>query len=271
MDRTNLGEISRFDEAGWRNIIDVMSRMHPYRYGTPAAAARRQPNAIMVHFRDELAAWLAKARGPGPSPMTFTPRRPTGDSTLMIAREYDAPEPGFGLPFFNDGSTDWALGPVDFMDESKHHAMNATLDADGNVWMADMFKPGADPRSTTFWGCSWYGGGLLKLDSRSDLEEMYPFPPEHEDGNCYETSVDEDGMVWLPFTHGDSIAKFDPGTEEWTSYFLPTIGTKTHGLQAVTVNGRTQIGMGYLGAGKVAKLEFRPREELQRLKAETRP
>ena len=48
------------------------------------------------------------------------------------------------------------------------------------------------------------------------------------------------------------------------------IGTKTHGLQAVTVNGRTQIGMGYLGAGKVAKLEFRPREELQQLKAETR-
>lgn len=132
-------------------------------------------------------------------------------------------------------------------------------------------KPGADPRSTTFWGCSWYGGGLLKLDSRSDLEEMYPFPPEHEDGNCYETSVDEDGMVWLPFTRGDSIAKFDPSTEEWTSYSLPTIGTKTHGLTAVTVNGRTQIGMGYLGAGKVAKLEFRSREELQRLKAETRP
>ncbi len=52
---------------------------------------------------------------------------------------------------------------------------------------------------------------------------------------------------------------------------LPTIGTKTHGLQAVTVNGRTQIGMGYLGAGKVAKLEFRSREELQRLRAETRP
>ena len=43
------------------------------------------------------------------------------------------------------------------------------------------------------------------------------------------------------------------------------------GVLAVTVNGRTQIGMGYLGAGKVAKLEFRTREELQRLKAETRP
>jgi hypothetical protein len=28
--------------------------------------------------------------------------------------------------------------------------------------------------------------------------------------------------------------------------------------------------MGYLGAGKVAKLEFRTKEELQRLKAETR-
>ena len=459
----NFTLISRFDEAGWRNIISVMSRMHPYRYGTPEAAANREPNPIMVQFGDELAAWLAKVRGPGPSPMAFTPRRPTGDSTLMIAREYDTPEPGFGLPFFNDGSTDWALGPVDFMDESKHHAMNATVDHDGNVWMADMFnisrtvakydwrtgqatnfvvpempggppanshdiivdddgvvwfdmssmgalgridprtgtsntirppegsrvgpwigddgrggiwaagaandvkamrydtttrewtlfenpipsasnygmtgdgdgngwwstanprdglmkadlesgqaafvpvpeavndradlftaeelaifgtrltfygygrpgavairKPGADPQGAALWGCSWYGGGMVKLDTRSHVTTMYPFPPEHEDGNCYETSVDKDGIVWLPFTHGDAIARFDPDTEQWTSYFLPTIGTKTHGLQAVTVNGRTEIGMGYLGAGKVAKLEFRTREELQRLKAETR-
>ena len=459
----NFTLISRFDEAGWRNIISVMSRMHPYRYGTPEAAANREPNPIMVQFGDELAAWLAKVRGPGPSPMAFTPRRPTGDSTLMIAREYDTPEPGFGLPFFNDGSTDWALGPVDFMDESKHHAMNATVDHDGNVWMADMFnitrtvakydwrtgqatnfvvpempggppanshdiivdddgvvwfdmssmgalgridprtgtsntirppegsrvgpwigddgrggiwaagaandvkamrydtttrewtlfenpipnasnygmtgdgdgngwwstanprdglmkadleggqatfvpvpeavndradlftaeelaifgtrltfygygrpgavairKPGADPQGATLWGCSWYGGGMVKLDTRSHVTTMYPFPPEHEDGNCYETSVDKDGIVWLPFTHGDAIARFDPDTDQWTSYFLPTIGTKTHGLQAVTVNGRTEIGMGYLGAGKVAKLEFRTREELQRLKAETR-
>ncbi len=459
----NFTLISRFDEAGWRNIISVMSRMHPYRYGTPEAAANREPNPIMVQFGDELAAWLAKVRGPGPSPMAFTPRRPTGDSTLMIAREYDTPEPGFGLPFFNDGSTDWALGPVDFMDESKHHAMNATVDHDGNVWMADMFnitrtvakydwrtgqatnfvvpempgdppanshdiivdddgvvwfdmssmgalgridprtgtsntirppegsrvgpwigddgrggiwaagaandvkamrydtttrewtlfenpipnasnygmtgdgdgngwwstanprdglmkadleggqaafvpvpdavndradlftaeelaifgtrltfygygrpgavairKPGADPQGAALWGCSWYGGGMVKLDTRSHVTTMYPFPPEHEDGNCYETSVDKDGIVWLPFTHGDAIARFDPDTEQWTSYFLPTIGTKTHGLQAVTVNGRTEIGMGYLGAGKVAKLEFRTREELQRLKVETR-
>ena len=132
-------------------------------------------------------------------------------------------------------------------------------------------KPGADPRGAAVWACSWYGGGLVKLDSRSHRAIMYPFPPQHADGNCYETSVDKDGMVWLPFTHGDAIAKFDPKTERWTSYFLPTIGTKTHGLQAATVNGRTQIGMGYLGAGKVAKLEFRTREELQRLKASLGP
>ena len=460
----NFTLINRFDEEGWRNIITVMSRIGPYGYGDPAQAARREPNAIMAHFENQLVAWLAKVRGPGPSPMKFTPRRPTGDSTLMIAREYDAPEPGFGLPFFNDGSTNWALGPVDFMDESKHHAMNATVDHDGNVWMADMFnitrtvvkydwmtgqatnfvvsetpggppanshdiivdnegvvwfdmssigalgridprtgkseiirppegsrvgpwigedgkrgiwaagyaddakamrydtqtrqwtlfknpipnasnygmigdgdgngwwstanprdglmkadletgqtsfvpvpeavnnradlftseeltvfadrldfygygrpgavavrKPGADPRGAAVWACSWYGGGLVKLDSRSHRATMYPFPPQHADGNCYETSVDKDGMVWLPFTHGDAIAKFDPKTERWTSYFLPTIGTKTHGLQAATVNGRTQIGMGYLGAGKVAKLEFRTREELQRLKASLGP
>ena len=487
----NFTLLNRFDEQGWKNIITVMGRMGPYGYNNPPAADQRQPNALMGRFGDKLAAWLAKVRGPGPSPMKFVARRPTGDSTLMVVREYDSPERGFGLPFFNDGS-DWSLGPVDFMDESKHHAMNATIDHDGNVWAADFFnitrtvvkydwktgeatnvvvketpeswpanahdiiadddgiiwfdmssigalgridprigkvetlrppagvrvaswiggdgksgiwasargsledvarvaaetggsearaqgasgsragqevraarydtktrqwrtfpsaipgassygmigdgegngwwstatprdglmkadfktgqssfvavpkgindsrkelftpeeqalfdqrldwygygrpgavavrKPGADPRGSTVWGPTWYGGGLVKIDTRSNRSTIYPFPPEAVDANCYEASVDKDGMVWVVFTHGDAVAKFNPRTEKWTMYYLPTVSVKSHGLQAVTVNGRTEIGLAYLGAGKAAKLQFRTREALNQLKAEIR-
>jgi hypothetical protein len=40
----------------------------------------------------------------------------------------------------------------------------------------------------------------------------------------------------------------------WTSYYLPTLGIKTHGLIATSVKAKTYVGMGYLGTGKVAKL-----------------
>jgi len=464
----NFTLISRYDQQGWKNIIDVMSRIGDYAYGDPLVAEKRKPNPLMVRFGDELAAYLARARGPQPSPMKFAPRRPTGDSTLAVIREYDGPEPGFGLPLFNDGS-DWSQGAVDFMDEAHHHTMNATLDFDGNLWMADIFnlshtvvkfdwktgqmtqfevvntpggapanshdiftddngivwfdmssigalgrvdprvgkpevirppkglrvggfigrdgqggiwtsgggrgetedeagtpvkamrydtktkqwttyrdpvqnssgygmtgdgegngwwsmsnptdgiikadlktgktsvipmpersgrtelftpeefavfdrlyftglgrpgavairKPGGDSHGTAVWGASWYGGSLVKIDIRTNKVTEYPYP--YGDANTgYEASVDKDGNVWVAFIHDDMIAKFNPQTEKWTSYFLPTLGVKTHGLQAVTVNGRTQIGMGYLAAGKIAKLEFRTREEVLALKAQTR-
>ena len=73
-------------------------------------------------------------------------------------------------------------------------------------------------------------------------------------------------MAWVVFSNEDAIGKFDPDTEQWTVYDLPTRGFRSHGLMAVTVSGRTQIGMAYLGAGKAAKLEFRTRAERQALK-----
>ena len=467
----NFTLIGRYDQRGWKNIIDVMSRVGAYQYGDPARAQKARPNPLMVRFGDELAAYLAKVRGPGPSPMTFKPRRPAGDSTLMVVREYDGPEAGFGLPGFNDGS-DWSQGSPDFMDEAHHHTMNATLDFDGNLWMSDIFnlthtvvkydwktglatkyaitetpggppanshdiftddkgiiwfdmssigaigrvdprtnrmetirpptgarigpfigrdgrggiwaagsgrgettenndvpikamrydtktrqwkmfaepvpntsgygmagdsqgngwwatshpidgmikadartgetsivkipgptrnkmslftdeeralfdsirlnyigygRPGAvavrklggGPRADAVWGAAWFGGALVKIDVKTNEVTSYPYP--YGDANAgYEASIDKDGNVWVAFIHDDMIAKFNPATTKWTSYFLPTLGVKTHGLQAVTVNGRTQVAMGYLAVGKIAKMEFRTPAEAQALKAQAR-
>src|SRR5262249_43587004 len=112
---------TKFDEKGWREIIAVMSRIGSYGYNS---RANRAAGKKMEYFGDRLAAYLAKAWGPGPSPMKLTPRpRPTGDSTLVVIKEYDGPEPGYGLPLFNDGS-DWSQGAVDYIDEQHLHTMN---------------------------------------------------------------------------------------------------------------------------------------------------
>jgi streptogramin lyase len=451
---------TRFDRKGWNNILTVMSRMGAYGYGDPAAASKGMPSPVIDRYREPLAAWLTAMRGPGPSPMKFTPRpRPTGDSTLMVVREYDVPDAGYGMPLFNDGS-DWSNGPVDFMDHAHHHAMEATLDQDGNLWVSDYFhsnertiakvdwktgavtnipvrgalrrngtlpgahdietaddgtiwfdltgtgrlgridpktsridiftppgtkqvgpwlasdatgaiwaqanggalrfdprtgawmefsdpagvagkgtygmavdadgngwtsmypidvliksdaqsgtsevvpvpkhltgtmalfseeerqffdgvdqefrargrldgqairKPGGDLRNNVVWGPAWHGDSLLKIDPRSKTIASYPYPFTHANG--YQACVDKDGMVWVVFTNEDAIGRFDPLTATWTTYDLPTRGFRSHGLKPVTINGRTQIGLAYLGAGKAAKLEFRTREELRALKA----
>lgn len=457
---------TRFDEKGWNDILTVMGVISPYGYTFPANAgpgSAREPSPIIGRYQKDLARWLARMRGPGPSPMKFSPRpRPRGDATLMVVREYDVPEPGTGLPLFHDGS-DWSLGPVDFMDAAHMHAMEATLDLNGDLWMTDFFnteqrtaakidwktgqvtnipvtaarrrngalagghdietneedgtiwfnltgsgllakvtpatrtvealkptttkqvgdwitldphggvwaqspggavhfdprtgtwteytdppvegrnlstygiaadadgngwtsnyvtdgyfvhdrktgetahlplpkrknpaealfteeeqrffnsieqefrargrlngqavrKPGGDLRTNVVWGPTWHGDALLKLDVRTRKFTSYPYPLPHANG--YHARVDKDGMVWVVFTNEDMVGKFDPKTARWTTYDLPTRGFRSHGLQPVTVNGRTEVAIAYLGASKVAKLQFRTRDEHRGLKRE---
>src|SRR5882672_1878668 len=77
----------RFDEAGWNKVINMMKRI-PAVFNDPAAKA----NAIIEFNQKPLAAYLARARGPGESSMTFTPRpRPTGEAARATWTLYDVP------------------------------------------------------------------------------------------------------------------------------------------------------------------------------------
>lgn len=462
----NMAMKDRLDEKGWKNIIDLMSRIQTSGYGSSEDAV---PNPLFQYYRDDLAKYLAKVRGPGPSTAKLTARRrPRGDETLVVIREYDTVQPGTGLPLFDDGS-DWSLGAPSKLDIKNHHSIDGTIDFDGNVWFSDdlnknpyrsvgkidwktgavtnykvpradgsgmavnvhdiitdhdgniwfgaegklaridragkmelfappkdlgraaggmtavdgkgriwsgagdgaiMFdpktqtwagyrnpatpkelgitgtygmagdrdgngwwaeyaidvmvkgdgqnpgktegvkvprsdnpawelftgedrkifemlggaehhgrgvpdqyairKPGAGPGPTdAVWGPSWFNDALVKVDIKTHKSTVYPYP--WRDGGSYQAVVDGDGMVWVVFTNGDYVGKFNPKTERWTRYDLPTLGTEAHGLQVVTVAGRTQVTAPYWAAGKTAKLEFRTRAELQALKAEAQP
>jgi streptogramin lyase len=40
--------------------------------------------------------------------------------------------------------------------------------------------------------------------------KTYPYPQGGSTMNAYETAVDKDGNVWLDWSFGDAIGKFDP-------------------------------------------------------------
>ena len=466
----NTALLTRFDEQGWLNIITVMSRIATSGWvASPMAAgpARedRPPSPLMDYYKERLAAYLAKVRGPGPSPMNFVPRpRPTGDAVLAVIREYDTPGQGYGLPMWEDG-TDWTEGAPSKTSRKNHHAMDGTLDFDGNLyfsddlntnpyrsvgkvdaetglvtnvhvprrrtpemasavhdliadqegtlwfgadgrlialdpqtleweavttpdgalvraggfhdkdglggvwgavrggairydpqtrtatdyqnpiqkdkrgsagtygmagdrdgngwlsqygfdvmvkheyatgesysiqlpqsphappgdlfvgddrrifdtmggslfhgrghpWMHTIRKPGGGEPSDAAWGPGWTSDHLVKIDIETHEVTLYPFP--YRDGGCYQAVIDLDGIVWTVFTNADAVGRFDPESEEWTWYDLPTVGTESHGLQVVTVDGRTQVGVPYWGSSKMAKLEFLTADERAALKA----
>lgn len=248
----NMTLLNRFDEKGWLNIITVMSRISTAGWSTRDDVA---PNPLIDYYKERLAAYLAKARGPGPSPMKFTPRpRPTGEETLMVVREYDGPGNGYGLPLFHDGS-DWSLGYPGKLDRKNHHVMDGTLDFDGNVWFSDDlntnpyrtvgkidWKTGqvsnvkvprrSDPAMaaavhdlvTDHDGILWFGteGNLYRLDPRTLKWEAFT-PPEGTRAGGF-LGVDGKGGIWSPSPGG--ALRFDPSTRTWTQYKNPTQKSK---------------------------------------------
>ena len=139
----------------------------------------------------------------------------------------------------------------------------------GHPWMHTIRKPGGGEPSNAAWGPGWTSDHLVKIDIETHDVTLYPFP--YRDGGCYQAVVDLDGIVWTVFTNADAVGRFDPESEEWTWYDLPTVGTESHGLQVVTVDGRTQVGVPYWGSSKMAKLEFLTADEREALKVAAAP
>src|SRR3979490_1524882 len=79
----------RFDEAGWSRIIDLM-KVVPVTGVYPGPNAKS--NQIMERHQKQLAAYLARARGPGESSMKIASRaRPAGEAARAVWTLYDLP------------------------------------------------------------------------------------------------------------------------------------------------------------------------------------
>src|SRR5436190_4209179 len=120
----------KFDEAGWNKIINLMKTVN--NRGIPQPG---QNNQIIGLNQKELAAYLAKVRGPGESPIKIKDRpRPSGEAAQVVWTLYDVPQnPDVGigtLQHVNDG-TNWSLGSPSYAGLIMH---DGAMDFDGNLW-----------------------------------------------------------------------------------------------------------------------------------------
>jgi hypothetical protein len=146
----------RFDEAGWTAIVDLMKRVNVSGvYGGP----EHKPQGVLDRHQQELAAYLARVRGPTDN-MTIKLRpRPSGETARVVFKEYDVPlAPELNVPAKDpttDGS-DWSLGTPSRRGSLVH---DATADLEGNLW----FTSNVPNRNTT----------VGRIDSKTGAVKMF--------------------------------------------------------------------------------------------------
>ncbi len=244
----------KFDEEGWNKILTLMKSVNVY-----GVKVERPPQAVIDFNQKQLAAYLARARGPGETSMKFDHMRPrpSGEAARVVFREYDVPiNPEAGLPdktTTNDGS-DWTLGTPSGLGSTVHDAWQ---DLDGNIWhtsnvpnhVSTVTKinpttgelnhvkiggPGGFSAPThgmtrTPDGSLWFNittskGGLAHLDPKTQKVDVY-LPPEGmmPTGGAVTVDYDGKGFIWVSAPAG--ALRFDPRAEKFTEYKSKTFKT----------------------------------------------
>jgi streptogramin lyase len=176
---------NKFDEESWTSILNLMR--HETGPGI-AGGADQAPNPIIQYEEKELAAYLARMRGPGTSPMKFTVQpRPTGEAARVVFTEYDIPidwswdkelEGKVGL---NDGS-DWSLGAPSGLNGVRG-VHDAQADMNGNIWFA--FHSESTKRT------------IGRIDAKTGEVKNFTLPGESglvAMGHAF--TMDQRGMLW---------------------------------------------------------------------------
>ncbi|MGH9560149.1 MAG: hypothetical protein ACRD3S_01735, partial [Terracidiphilus sp.] len=73
----------------------------------------------------------------------------------------------------------------------------------------------------------------------------------------YALAVDKNHMVWIAAEDTDSVFKFNPFTEKFTEYRLPSLGAD---LRCVSVDNSTDpptVWVPYFQTSKIARIQFR--------------
>ncbi len=250
---------NRFDEKGWVAIMEVMKRVNV----AGGYLGPNSPIAAPIDFHEkELAAYLARARGPEASDMKFKLRpRPTGDAARAVFTEYDvALFAANDVPkqyVLNNGS-DWSLGtPTSFW--GQHGIHDAQADLRGNIWFsvnvpnayASLGRVDAKTGETKFFrvdgihgmaanghgasrdeqGHLWFNispgeengpGRMIEVDPATQTLQVYTPPKSMEGPTFVAGTVDVDGKGKIWASTFHGASRFDPVTKQFNEYKSPT-------------------------------------------------
>lgn len=132
----------------------------------------------------------------------------------------------------------------------------------GWTWNQPLYGRGprrlqADMRGDYVWVASHFSGHLSKIHIRTKQLTDYKLPGAYRYGGPYEPVVDKNGIVWLAMSNADVLAKFDPKSERFTFYPLPTRSTNARNIDVDDKPAIPEVWLPQQQGGKVARMQFR--------------
>ena len=193
---------NRFDAAGWSAVITLMEKMLSIGYAPEDAKL----NPVIHAYKQELAEYLGRVRGPGNSELNLKLLpRPTGEAARVVITEYDLSRPDMPGWIMEHNGTDWSEGTPSRWNGRAAH--DVAIDKGGYVWFADD----ATPERT-----------LGKLDPGTGRVTEYKLA---DDANAAESShalvFDKAGNIWFANGTEGSPTKFDPETGKFIRFPRP--------------------------------------------------
>jgi streptogramin lyase len=217
----------RFDEAGWNHIIDLM-KIVPVTGVYPGPNAK--PNQILERHQKQLAAYLARARGPGETSMKVAPRaRPTGEAARAVWTLYDVPlnpDAGIGTRYNANDGTDWAMGTTSKLGQLPH---DGALGLDGTIY----FTSNNPNRGVTIGKIDPVTGAVkyLKADATNGLA-----------ANAHGLVRDRTGNLWFDVNPGRrALGKLDVATEKFSIYQTPEGMAPLGGAVTIDIDGKGMV------------------------------
>jgi streptogramin lyase len=206
---------NRFDEQGWTAIMNLMKQISIV---GPFLGEDSGPDPHIQYYEKELAAYLTRMRGPGPSAMNFKLRpRPTGVPARTVFTEYDVPlDPANSHEtkyVTNDGS-DWSLGTPSSTNGS-NGIHDAQIDLNGNIWFTYNL-PSLDIT---------YG----RVDAKTGEVRFFKLPGKGGLAAASHGMVrDQKGIIWADIRGsataqgiGGAISRIDPTSEKIEVFTTP--------------------------------------------------
>jgi virginiamycin B lyase len=232
---------NRFDAAGWSAVITLMEKMLSIGYAPEDA----KPNPVIHAYKQELAEYLGRVRGPGNSELSLKLLpRPTGEAARVVITEYDLSRPDMPGWIMEHNGTDWSEGTPSRWNGRAAH--DVAIDKGGYVWFADDATPERtlgklDPgtgrvteykladeanaaesshalvfdKAGNIWFANGTEGSPTKFDPETGKFIRFPRPQDIPYSGDFIT-LDTKGNVWAP--HREGAFKLDPQTGKYTNY-----------------------------------------------------
>jgi len=198
--------------------------------GYAGPESKGTPN-IDFHQKD-LAAYLAKARGPGENGAKLKlPPRAAGEAARVMYKEYDVPlDADQNLPpnFVQNDGSDWSLGTPSVMIPG-WGVHDAWLDFEGDLWFTCNIP---NKRIT-----------IGRISTRTGEVKLYAVPgPQGLTAQTHGMTRDPNGIIWFNVNPGrGGIGRMDPKTEQLDVFIPPPGMSPTGGATTVDYDGKGKI------------------------------